>query len=332
MKRIEWLDFGKGITIFFVMLVHIIEGIYNTEGYAQYKLISEVAMALIFTFIMPVFFALSGYLYKSPANFSSYIASLRKKAISLFIPYILFSIIYVVLQHFSSDVHNIRGWSSLLKIYEQPISYLWFLYALFFVFVLAGLLSLLKIKPLLQLIIYFCLFVISQLYQFPSFLNLAFAWTICFYLGSFLKDNLQYLNKLVVILLVLLIIGSLVYQHSRGGMWYDTNGLSFVNFISKMFSIPVAFYLFKKSHRGKLFSYFTKFGKYSLIIYLVHAPTTSIVRILLIKVGLTNYFLLILLSVIFTWYLSVFVCYLSKNIKLVNIFFYPYKYLQLKLS
>ncbi|MCW6127843.1 acyltransferase family protein [Lactiplantibacillus plantarum] len=63
MKRISWVDFGKGITILFVVLGHVIDGVFNTPGYSNYNGITKTSIAIIFTFIMPVFFALSGYVY-----------------------------------------------------------------------------------------------------------------------------------------------------------------------------------------------------------------------------------------------------------------------------
>lgn len=89
-KRIEWIDFGKGITILFVMIAHVIGGVFKTDGFGNYDSISKISMAIIFTFIMPVFFALSGFLYQSTDDFQVYIKNIVKKAVNLFGPYIFF--------------------------------------------------------------------------------------------------------------------------------------------------------------------------------------------------------------------------------------------------
>ncbi|GMA67576.1 hypothetical protein GCM10025884_12030 [Leuconostoc gelidum subsp. gelidum] len=67
-KRIMWLDFAKGITVFLVVIVHVVEGIYKTEMYHQYDTFSEITMGLLFTIVMPIFFALSGYVYNPVQN------------------------------------------------------------------------------------------------------------------------------------------------------------------------------------------------------------------------------------------------------------------------
>ena len=135
MKRITWIDFGKGFTIIFVLLAHIIMGIYSTGLYPDHNQFYYYSSWILFLFIMPVFFALSGFLYRSPNNLNEYLRMIRKKGIGLLLPYVIFSIIYVTLQHFSK-VNHLFSWDSLFTIFIEPISYLWFLYALFLVFLI----------------------------------------------------------------------------------------------------------------------------------------------------------------------------------------------------
>lgn len=331
MKRIEWLDFGKGITIFFVLLAHVFSGVYATGNYANYNLVTEWSIAVIYTFIMPVFFALSGYLYKPSNNFSLFFRNMKKKAVSLFIPYIIFSIVYVVLQHLSNEVHTLNDWTSLVTIYAKPIGYLWFLYTLFFIFVLVDILSLLKINQLIQLTIYICLFVLSQFLILPYFLKSTFTWVICFYIGVLLKLCLNKLHCLEFLIFILLIVVSLVYQSSLGGNWFETNMLTITNLVSKLLSIPVFFYMFSTIKHGKVFNYFRKYGKYSIIIYLVHAPAASVFRALLLRFNIFDYFALLISCTLLTWFFCIFICYLSKKNSLIEMIFYPFKYIKRKL-
>lgn len=333
MKRIEWVDFGKGLTIFFVLLVHVIEGVYKTDAFSNYDEFSEITMAIIFTFIMPVFFALSGYLYKSPIDFNHFKNNFVKKLINLFVPYAIFSFIYVVLQHFDSGAHNAYSWNSLLGILVQPIGYLWFLYVLFFVFLCVDLLTLLRIPKYLQLFIYFLLFVLVQFINLPYSLSGTFSWVFCFYLGFVFKEILSKIDKRISLYFLFLIFVTVIYYQSlTGGNWFETNIINGSNFVTKIISIPIAFFIFKNFTSNKFFRYFQYYGKYSLIIYLVHAPVASIIRVLLMKLGVTNYILLILMIAVVTWGVSVFVCYLSKNIKVISMVFYPVKNLSFLLK
>jgi fucose 4-O-acetylase-like acetyltransferase len=328
-KRIEWIDFGKGITILFVMLVHVIEGVYKTSGYENYDSISKILMAIIFTFIMPVFFALSGYLYHGSNNVRTYLTGLGKKAVNLFIPYIIFSVVYVVLQHFGGNVNNLYSWNSLIYIFEKPIGYLWFLYVLFFIFVFVGFLDLLNMGVYAQLIIYLLSFIASQVINMPYIFRSTLTWVICFYVGYLLKNiTINWENKKILIILVVLLCIGCIYQYNGNTDWFHTNVLSLNNFITKIISIPIAFYYFNHKKNTTFFRYFKGLGKYSLIIYLVHAPVTSIIRVLLLRIGFTNYFVLILGISVITWFISLFVCWLSNRYTLIDAVFSPYKYIR----
>ena len=52
-KRIEWIDIARGFAILFVIIGHSL-GNYFSSYFAN----------LIYVFHMPIFFVLSGYLYK----------------------------------------------------------------------------------------------------------------------------------------------------------------------------------------------------------------------------------------------------------------------------
>lgn len=79
-KRMSWVDIAKGIGIMLVVLGHM-----NVPGFVG---------KYIYSFHMPLFFFLSGYVYSSNkyTNFSSL---LKNKARFLLIPYVYFSLITV---------------------------------------------------------------------------------------------------------------------------------------------------------------------------------------------------------------------------------------------
>ncbi|WP_391524737.1 acyltransferase family protein [Lactiplantibacillus pentosus] len=234
-----------------------------------------------------------------------------------------------MLQHLSGSVHTLYSWGSLLYIFKQPIGYLWFLYILFFVFVLVGFLDLLKINMYLQGLVYLLLFIGSQYVSLPYVLSRTFTWTICFYLGFMIKQvhlEKKIQNVFFVIAAIVFLMGA-IQQYFSGGDWYHTNLLLIGNFLTKISSIPIAFYFFSRLPKTSVFDYFVKYGKYSLIIYLIHAPVTSIVRVILLRVGLSNYFVLMVGITVITWYVSVFVCWLSQKISLIDMVFSPYKYI-----
>lgn len=48
MKRIKWLDVGKGITIFFVLIGHVLGGLHEVKEFQQYDTLIKILQSLIF--------------------------------------------------------------------------------------------------------------------------------------------------------------------------------------------------------------------------------------------------------------------------------------------
>lgn len=329
MKRIKWLDVGKGITIFFVLIGHVLGGLHEVKEFQQYDTLIKILQSLIFTFIMPVFFALSGYLYNTKRGFSEFSRQIFSKLSGLGIPYVLFSFIYVLLQHVSSSgVHNLIGWNRLLEISWKPIGYLWFLYVLFFVFVLVGIIDQFRLSIKFQILIYVTLFLTAQIINLPYIFDSTFTWTIPFLCGRLYKNNcFGKINMRVYVPVLIAFVVILVMQRIYIVNWYDTNWINFGTVLSKLISIYLFFGLFKLIENTYIGMYFLKYGVFSLIIYLVHAPTGSIVRVLLFKIGIDGFFWQLFLGIFITWNLCVFVIWISKKSQMIDFLFYPNKYI-----
>jgi peptidoglycan/LPS O-acetylase OafA/YrhL len=154
-----------------------------------------------------------------------------------------------------------------------------------------------------------------------------FMWVGSFYIGYILKEKPQILeNKYMISACSVLFFCSVFWQGSQGGDWFNTDMMSLENIISKITSIPIFLYLFSRVKNGVITRYFINYGRYSLIIYLVHAPVASIVRTLILKIGLPPYTLLVISTLVISWGISIFVIYLSGKFSWVNFVFYPDNY------
>lgn len=89
-KRIEWVDIAKGIGIICVVIGHT--GISDT-----------LLGRIIYLFHMPLFFYISGYLYKKQENMK---AHLKNKSIQLLIPYFIFLFIFTPVNGLSDLLNN----------------------------------------------------------------------------------------------------------------------------------------------------------------------------------------------------------------------------------
>ena len=129
-ERIVWLDYGKTIAIYLVVLAHT----------ALYK----PAEGFIYTFHMPFFFFMSGYLF-SYSKYPSYMEFVKRRFRQLLVPYVVINMItyllwLLVLRNVGSDVgEDVGALSPLIAavtvnatemVHDVP---LWFLAALFMV-------------------------------------------------------------------------------------------------------------------------------------------------------------------------------------------------------
>ena len=98
--RIAWLDYAKGIGIILVVYGHVISGLSNA-GILQtipvsWKLGMDLSVRGIYTFHMPLFFFLSGLLFKDNwiKNDHQRAELARKKITNLMYPYLIWSIVF----------------------------------------------------------------------------------------------------------------------------------------------------------------------------------------------------------------------------------------------
>lgn len=84
-KRLEFVDYAKGIGIILVVLGH------TRFPYAR---------NIIYSFHMPLFFMLSGYLFQDKKLEVSFLQYLIKKLKGLYLPFLKFSIFYLLLNNF----------------------------------------------------------------------------------------------------------------------------------------------------------------------------------------------------------------------------------------
>jgi len=129
-KRITWIDAAKGIGILLVFLGHTV--------------IPEKIFWYIFSFHMPLFFFLSGYLYRADKH-DSWWDFAKDRFKKLLVPYITFFIIlliyWLLIGRAIGDVQNLSvGVSKILYEFsyasaylKTPFAPLWFLFTLFWV-------------------------------------------------------------------------------------------------------------------------------------------------------------------------------------------------------
>ncbi len=104
--RLDFVDVWKGIGILLVVIAHV--------NYSQ------PLLTIIYSFHMPLFFVMSGMLFK-PQSYENFVSFIKKKSRSLLCPYVLFyllSILYHIVVQFVAD-YNCMNWNLYLKYFFQ---------------------------------------------------------------------------------------------------------------------------------------------------------------------------------------------------------------------
>lgn len=169
-SRINWIDFGKGLAIFFVLVGHVLLGLYQSEKFPSWNNVLISLVAQLYIFHIPVFFALSGYFFKPVSSLKEFWDYAKKKTIVLGIPYIFYSIIHFCLQKVAGAAVRVPTTIfDLINIYKHPLGVSWYLYILWSILMIYGLLSIViknrRSLFLISVLAYCCtLFVQTDIY------------------------------------------------------------------------------------------------------------------------------------------------------------------------
>lgn len=283
-NRIESIDLLKGIAIMLVVIGHFCPGAIATQGYINLR-------TMIYSFHMPLFMIVSGYLYSSSnkiVSFYEYIKLVKHKSIRLIIPYFIVSIciliIKVIFQNFVILEHPVTS-KFLFQLILCPMggfaTFLWFIYTLFIIF---------TIIPILERIMnnYFILLAISILFYFAHIympkvfcLNLVVTYLPFFIVGILIKKT-YYKNHVLMIscislaMLTLLLNFLLITENEK---IFSKSSLSLT---TALFLSLTIWWLSKYMIRLKMLSRaLISLGTYSSSIYLFHTSAMALPKLLL---------------------------------------------------
>lgn len=205
MKRIQEIDLVRGVAIFLVVLGHTFPPLIKDQ-----YIIAYVLYHFIYNFHMPLFFAVSGFLYYSKKSDLKLNHFIGKKFKQLMIPYISYSVVTYSVIHSViyvsprlKDILNKSGYFqvdnimefvySLLTYNDHLDKHLWFIYALFLIFILAELVNkyMRAFNSHFLLAMFLLLSVSSALNVIPTFsiIKLTLYHFIFFYIGKIFAEN-----------------------------------------------------------------------------------------------------------------------------------------------
>lgn len=227
-------------------------------------------------FQMPLFFSLSGYLHQYLINKGKIItlkSLLTKKFLRLFVPYIFLSIIMLYIRLYVNycnwqELSNLEILNNLL--FMRNDSHLWFLSALFQIFILHYFISHIK-RNNIELILALCISLTSSYLPIGYLFHTgdALKYLFWFYLGCWIKNNQTQIqfsynkSKSAIILLFLLSL-TLSFLLRQGRTTHII--------IQYMSSILFIFIIYNTVSTKKCYKGMEILDKNSFAIYLFHIP------------------------------------------------------------
>lgn len=326
-KRITWVDWAKGITILLVVCGHVTIGLFDQHTYTGMKQdLLLILVQALYGFHMPVFFALSGYFFQAPPSWRDYGQLMKKRSLSLGLPYLFFSLLMFGLMVIGGDqVRTKVTWSTLLNIWQHPLGLMWFLYVLWGLNLVYGALAYWLRDPRHLFGLAVIASLLANLWPSPVFFIQQVAiWGPCFLAGSLIRRYPLVQNRKWAVLLVTL-YGLLLW------LWWQTGPTSRISYAQPgwqsvffLVAILMAFTIFPAGQAwAENHPYFTKAGRQSLGIYLFHVPLVSACRWTLNALGFHQLGIHIMVGLLVGWFGSRLLVQLWQKVPLLNWLLYP---------
>ena len=128
MKRNGYIDFIKGVAILLVLVGHAIQYCYGAEYFQQGTYFGNPIFKFIYTFHMPLFMAVSGYLLQQTLNNRTELEVAKRRLRQLGLPILSFGVLAFAIKWAVYPMFDIIGCAKELIL--TCVGNLWFLWAL----------------------------------------------------------------------------------------------------------------------------------------------------------------------------------------------------------
>lgn len=330
-EREVWVDNIKVVACVLVVLGHFLSSLMLADILPNYPVLQWFEK-IIYYFHVPLFFICSGYLYQKSSKFECWKKHVLKKALALGIPYITFSTVTWGLKTiFSSSVNNKIDNGLFEMLFLKPIAPYWYLYTLFLIFLITpqfkskrravlGLGMALLIKTLSIIGIGHGVYAISTIVENEIW----FISGMCLQIIDF-RTVQKSKNCLCVGLTFAVLFGgisTIIFSKK-----IDVKGLEFLmGGLACAAVVLLIGYIFRNNDQKKMFGFLSK---YTFPIFLLHTIFAAPVRIILIKIGIVNTFIHVMVGGIVSFVVPVIFAKIAEQFKGVNFFMYPTKYMKI---
>lgn len=332
-QRTVWMDVLRVICIFTVIFLHYTTSLYEkTFNGNIFNWLPYLCINCLTSFAVPCFFMLSGALILHKQESISYL--LKKRIPSVYIPLILWSIIYIIIL---GPIQGTCKTAIIKSLYSSQYYHLWFMYPLLGLYFLSPVVrqifinsekSLKQYAYILMCLIPTVFLTVARLFR-ANYISLWFAWGFpeigLFVLGAWLINKEIKLWKCVIgaiVSLICIMLGELTYV-----FFADTPSK---NFIGAYGTLPVfifavfIFAVFISS--GKYFERFSDklkqriatISNLSMGVYFIHLLVKEILDKTNIYQSNSNSIIMMLFAAIVNFAFSFAICFAFSQIPIVG--------------
>lgn len=328
LKRECWVDNVKVIACIFVVLGHFLQSMVNIIPKNN---LYNWFIPTIYTFHVPLFFICSGYLYQRNSKVDSVVSwknNIIKKFINLGIPYFTFSIITILLKTiFSGSVNNQIENGFLDTLFLHPIAPYWYLYALFFIFLITptffgnkSMITILSIAFIFKII---CFTGVADNIQVVYYILKNEIWFVLGMCACKINISLKLKNINICVISIISLIAFIVLS-------ILLFKLDFLNEITKFIIgvlacssiIGLMLYFFDNGKQNRIFGFL---AKYTMPIFLMHTIFAAPMRVVLLKIGVSNVAIHIVLGLAISFIGPIIAAKVMSLSNYLEFFIYPNK-------
>jgi len=323
MERNVLVDRLKGYACFLVLFGHVIRGIRTTGiSIPQFFIWMEL---FIWSFHVALFLFLSGVVYSLNGEWHTQNTKYKfilHKFLNLGIPYIVFSSIYIAINSLVGGVNTESSLADILLIWKTPVAQYWFLYALFFLFciwtALSGILKNWQITLLTLIIGYGVPLLGGTLgcFEVVFYSSLAFGIGTFVHFDKLVKPGTWF--KCLIVFLHLTAGVALLYLNLMEAVLFKEFML--------LLGIYASILLISLLQNCRPIASFLGFmNRYSFQIYLLHTIFTAGVRIVMLRLDITQWWIHVPIGIVCGIVFSVLTAMIAKKVRFLNFFFFPTK-------
>ena len=324
--REKWVDDVKVIACILVVLGHFFQSMTKANILPENNLYGWFNTT-IYYFHVPLFFICSGYLYQKFGKVNSvgsWCKNVAKKALALGVPYVSFSTATWVLKKvFSSSVNDqIGGLGDTL--FFHPTAPYWYLYALFFIFLVTPTFSSVKAAAVGLIVALAAKVLILTGGGYSVYaVSTVLSNEIWFVLGmSICAFNVQLKGRKVqgmICGLLFMILSVVVYTAEISG----SASFFIMGLLACVAVILMVAGFEEKFGRGMDF-----LAKYTMPIFLMHTLSAAPLRSVLMKVGIENAVVHVVLGLGISFAGPITAAWIMKKTKWLEFFLYPVDYIK----